>query len=388
MSIPSTRVTTHLAVVVAFLVLISCGGTPAPATPEAPKDSLTAAAREVSTDLAKQVGRSRDRVIAVDPFLDKTSGQQTVASSRAQEEVFAALGEAMPNATIEPLKTLGEGGDLLVATGFVGTTTTTNQFVLTVALTDRSSGLVVAQSAARFTDAGLDRSPTPFYGDSPSLVRDRSVDGYIKTADTPKGQLADPLYVEQLPTSALLASALAEYNAGRWEAALAGYAAAAGRPDGQTLRTFNGLYLTNTRLGRQADAEASFGKIVTLGLSTNNLAVKLLFRPGLTEFTADAGFRSSYPMWIRQIARGAAAARACLKVVGHTSASSTDSVNRPLSRRRAETVMQLLLTENPALRSRLTIEGVGSDRVIVGTGADDASDAIDRRVEFEVVACP
>lgn len=383
-----TRVANHLVIVGAFLVLISCGGTPPPATPETPRDSLAAAARDVSTDLAKQVGRSRDRTIAVDPFLDKTSGQQTVASSRAQEEVFAALAESMPAAHIQPLKTLADTADLLVATGFVGTTTTANQFVLTVALTDRASGLVVAQSAARFTDAGLDRSPTPFYGDSPSLVRDRSVDGYLRTADTPKGQLADPLYVEQLPTSALLASALAEYNAGRWETALAGYAAAAGRTDGQTLRTFNGLYLTNMRLGRQADAETAFGKIVTLGLSTNNLAVKLLFRPGLTEFTADAGFRSSYPMWIRQIARGASAARVCLKVVGHTSASSTDRVNRPLSQRRADTVAQLLLAENAALKPRLTTDGVGSDHVIVGTGADDASDAIDRRVEFEVIACP
>ena len=33
-------------------------------------------------------------------------------------------------------------------------------------------------------------SPTAFYGDSPSLVRDRSVEGYLRTAQTPAGKPA------------------------------------------------------------------------------------------------------------------------------------------------------------------------------------------------------
>ena len=66
-----------------------------------------------------------------------------------------------------------------------------DQYSVSAALTDRPTGLVVAQSAARFRQAGLDASPTRFYNDSPSLVRDRSVDGYVKTAETKKGEPAD-----------------------------------------------------------------------------------------------------------------------------------------------------------------------------------------------------
>jgi class 3 adenylate cyclase len=40
--------------------------------------------------------------------------------------------------------------------------------------------------------------------------------------------------------------------------------------------------------GRAADAESAFGRIVAIGLVTNNLAVKFLFRPGSTDFWPDA----------------------------------------------------------------------------------------------------
>lgn len=376
------------------LFMVACASTtPEPVTTAAPPaavgdGSLKDAASQVAADLATQLGPARQRTIAIDPLLDRTTGQQTAASSRAQDEVSRALTATLKDVTLEPFKNLKTEPVGLVASGSLGTVTPPDRYVLTVALTDRATGMVVAQSAARFREVSLDATPTAFYSDSPSLVRDRSVDGYLKTVETPKGTLADPLYVEQLPTAALLASALEEYNAGRWESALAGYTAAAGRTDGQTLRTFNGLYLANIHLKRTAEAEAAFGKIVALGLSTNNLAVKLLFRPGTTEFVTDPTFSDAYPMWLRQIARGANSNRSCLSVVGHTSASGTAAVNDPLSVSRAQAVKARLVREVSALEPRLTVKGVGSRQNIVGTGADDASDAVDRRVEFGVEACP
>lgn len=359
-------------------------------TPSAAVDdgTLTSAAARLAADLAQQLGPGRQRTLAVDPLLDRATGQQTAASLRAHDEVSRALAAVLKDVAIEPFKGLATQPVGLVASGSLGMVTAPDRYVLTVALTDRASGLVVAQSAVRFTAADLDRTPTAFYSDSPSLVRDRSVEGYLTTVETPKGSLADALYVEQLPTSALLASALEEYNAGRWEAALAGYEAAAARADGQTLRTFNGLYLANMRLKRPTAAETAFGKIVALGLATNNLAVKLLFRPGTTEFVADPDVSDAYVMWLRQIARGTAASRACLSVIGHTSASGSAAVNDPLSVARARAVKARLTREAAALEPRLTVKGVGARRNIVGTGADDASDAVDRRVEFAVEACP
>jgi len=351
---------------------------------------LKGASEQVAKDLASQIGASAaPRTLVIDPILDKASGQQTGASMRVEQEVGPALTNAAKNVNIVPFNSDGAAQSRLVMTGTVASAAQEqNSYTMTIALADRQSGLVIAQSAARFKEAGLDTSPTRFYNDSPSLVRDRSVDGYLRTADTAKGGTADALYIEQLPTAALLADALANYNAGRWDQALTEYNAAAARPDGQQLRTFNGIYLANVRLGRTAAAEEAFGKIVALGIATNNLAVKLLFRPGSsTDFWPDPEVSRLYPMWIRQIARGVRSSGKCLNVVGHTSRSGSESLNDRLSVSRAETVMKMLQGEGPGLASQLKASGVGYRENIVGSGADNASDAIDRRVEFKVITC-
>ena len=383
----------------ALAAVLALSGCQMPAPPEvvppaapAPKPAddidLKGAASYVAGDVARQLGPgSQSRKIAIDPLLDRTSGQQTGVSVRVQEEILAALGVAIKDVTIVPFNADSVDQAALVVTGTVTTVTAPDQYGMSIAVTDRTSGLVIAQTAARFREANLDGAPTRFYNDSPSLVRDRSVEGYLKTSETPAGSLADPLYVEQLPTAALMSAALAAYNDGRWEDALAGYTAAASRPGGQTLRTFNGIYLTNMRLAKPAAAEDAFGKIAALGLATNNLAVKLLFRPGTTEFLADPNFSGVYPMWIRQIARAALTSASCLNIVGNTSRTGTEAVNDRLSLARATAVRDLLGKEAPGLERKSRVTGVGSRKNLIGSGTDDARDALDRRVEFEVVAC-
>src|SRR5258705_11367165 len=88
-------------------------------------------------------------------------------------------------------------------------------------------------------------------------------------------------------------------------------------------------------LGRAADAENAFGKIVAIGLATNNLAVKFLFRPGSIEFWADTKISGPYPIWLRQLAQQMVATRSCLRVIGHTSRTGSEPLNERLSLRRA-----------------------------------------------------
>ena len=184
----------------------------------------------------------------------------------------------------------------------------------------------------------------------------------------------------------MLAEAQDAYNAERWDDALKLMSTAAARDDGQQLRTFNGLYMANMKLGRTAEAEEAFGKIAALGLATSNLAVKILYLPGTTDFMGDP---ATYAMWVRQIARAVQATELCLNVVGHTSKTGTEQGNRILSQRRAQSMRDRLVRDAPALARghRLRTEGKGWDETIVGTGTDDLRDALDRRVEFKVVSC-
>ena len=376
------------AVLVSTIFAISCAK-PTPAPQPAGDLDLKKAAQQIATDIAQQIGTGgAARTMVVDPILDKATGQQTGASAKAESELTPALSTAIRGLTVLPFDADGATKTRFVLTGTVSVVTAPDRYSMSASLTDRTTGIVVAQSAARFVQPGLDAAPTKFYNDSPSLVRDRSVDGYLKTAETKAGAPADALYVEQLPTAALLSQALAAYNAEKWNEALTAYTAAAQRKDGQQLRTFNGIYLSNIRLGRVDAAAEAFGKIAALGLATNNLAVKLLFRPNsATEFWPGRDLSGVYPMWIRQISKAVQTTNVCLKVTGHTSRSGSEQVNDRLSLARAETIKGLMTREVTALSSKLSTAGVGYRENIIGTGTDDASDAVDRRVEFKVVDC-
>jgi len=386
-SYPSMLALAVLAVLVAACVRPMEPTAPVPPPPPLTDLNLVGAASALAADLERQMSPGLTRSMVIDPLLDSRTGQQTVATTRVQQELIQAFVAKISQATILKFDGAGAGQARLLVSGTLTALPDANRFRMTVALSDRHSGIVVAQAATQFVEAGMDPTPTRFYADSPSLVRDRSVEGHMKTAETPAGQAADTLYMEQVPTSALLADALEAYNAERWSDSLALYNTAVLRPDGQQLRTFNGIYLANVQLGQLAAAEEAFSKIAALGLATNNLAVKLLFKPGATEFWPDPKVSGVYPMWLKQIAKVALASGSCLNVVGHTSASGTEGFNEKLSLARAGAIRERLEREAPGIARKSQVSGVGSRENLVGTGTDDASDAIDRRVEFKVVAC-
>jgi outer membrane protein OmpA-like peptidoglycan-associated protein len=76
-----------------------------------------------------------------------------------------------------------------------------------------------------------------------------------------------------------------------------------------------------------------------------------------------------------------------MSVVGHTSRTGSEQMNDRLSQQRATYIKQRLDTEAPELAPRTQASGKGYRENIVGTGTDDARDALDRRVEFKVTGC-
>jgi hypothetical protein len=247
--------------------------------------------------------------------------------------------------------------------------------------------MVVAQASSRARDEGLDTNPTPYYRDSPILVKDKVVDGYISTSQTPPGRPADRVYFERVATATIISEATLAYNNESYQDALTLYRNAAATPSGEQLRVLNGIYLASWKLGRANEAEEAFGKVVALGLSSNNLGVKFLFNPGTTNFWPDPQVSGPYGLWLRQIARQAVVAKVCMNVVGHTSLTGSQAYNDRLSQQRAAYIKKRLDTEAPELASRTRASGMGFREPIVGTGTDDARDALDRRVEFKITEC-
>jgi outer membrane protein OmpA-like peptidoglycan-associated protein len=78
----------------------------------------------------------------------------------------------------------------------------------------------------------------------------------------------------------------------------------------------------------------------------------------------------------------------CLHLVGHASRTGTEQFNDKLSLQRAASIKQRLELESPALSPRMRSIGMGYRENLIGLGTDDMRDALDRRVEFRVSACP
>ncbi|HZV92078.1 MAG TPA: OmpA family protein, partial [Caldimonas sp.] len=256
-----------------------------------------------------------------------------------------------------------------------------------LALTDLKNGTVVAQASALARDQGLDHTPLAYYRDSPILVKDQVTDGYARTSSTPPGQHADAFYFDRIATATLISEATALYNQERYEPSLDLYRRALATPSGEQIRVLNGIYLATARLGRSAEAEQAFGRIVAFGIAHNQLGVKFLFNPGSTEFWADPKVSGAYAMWLRQIAKESTAAHACMDIVGHTSRTGSEQSNDVLSLQRANFIRQRLTADAPLLTERTKTSGMGFRQNIVGSGTDNAVDALDRRVEFKIVPC-
>jgi outer membrane protein OmpA-like peptidoglycan-associated protein len=388
-----------------LLIVVGCA-TPPPPPPPPPAATADTSERsfdeavQVATDgLMSQLQARSDpsakpdakRGVVIDPMVDAISGQQTAATRLLEQRVGERL-QANPQFEVMPFQVASLSQAQYLVTGTMtriasAQTGARQIFQIDLAATELKTGTVVAQASSRARDEALDTNPTPYYRDSPVVVKDKVVDGYIATSKTAPGQPADPVYFERVSTATVISEATAAYNSDNYADALSLYRNAETTASGEQLRVLNGIYLASWKLGHTAEAEDAFGRVVAFGLSSNNLGVKFLFNPNSTDFWADPQVSGPYGFWLRQIAKQAAATKVCMNVIGHTSRTGSAQYNDRLSLRRAAYIKQRLDKEAPELTRRTHASGMGFRENLVGTGTDDARDALDRRVEFKITDC-
>jgi outer membrane protein OmpA-like peptidoglycan-associated protein len=358
-------------------------------------DAVLKAANELFSNAALPADADATYEVVIDPLIDGRSGAQTRATQSTEARIVALVQEKYPRFRVEPFSVAALDRKPLL---MIGALTFTNNagkagaggaYNIWFKLADLKTNAVVSMGHAFATTAGVDGTPTPSFGDSPAWTNDPAVRAYVKSCQGAKpGEMLDQAYVDQLRAAALIREGTAAYDAGRYEEALDRYSQALKTPGGNQLRVYNGLYLANWKLGHKAEAAAAFDRIVDYGLSHDRLGVKFLFQVGSVEFLDNSELTAPYAMWLDQIADRAAENRSCLRLVGHSSRSGAEQFNDELSIRRADRIRELLAAASPALASGLSSTGVGWRETIVGTGADNASDALDRRVEFKIAeAC-
>ena len=380
-----------------FALAMLVVSTPAFAQPAPPPTPVPypQALQKAANDLFSKANLSGERIeLVIDPLIDAASGSQSVTTRSMQQTLIDTVQKSYPRFSVQPFSTEALARNPVV---LVGTFTAVNNqgvdgprdaYRICLTLADLKSKTVVSKGVARSQIDGVDATPTPYYRDAPMWGKDPATDAYVKTCQGTKlGDAIDPSYVERLTASALINDGILKYEAQHFRESLAFYRAARSLPGGDQLRVRIGTYLASSKLGRREDMVEAFGDLVDSGLKSDQLMVKLLFRPGTTQFVENPQVAEPYPMWLSQIATRARQRGACLEIVGHTSRTGLPQVNERLSTLRAQFVMDLLLTGAPESRNRMIATGRGFKENLVGTGKDDASDALDRRVEFKVIGC-
>ncbi len=333
------------------------------------------------------------QVVVIDPLVNGVTGEQSVATQQIQDRIVALAQEKYPQFDIQPFSaaTVSKGPYVMVGTftpvNAQGQTAGAREaYRFCLVMVDLRAGKTVAKGVARARPDGVDATPIGFFRDSPAWTNDPSVKSYIDTCQATKvGDAISQTYLNGILTASLVSDAINAYDESRYREALDLYSTAERTPAGNQLRVFNGLYLTNWKLGHRDQAADAFGRVVDYGLSNNALGVKILFRPGSTSFDTAQASTGPYDMWLRQIASHSASRNACLQVTGNSSPSGSAAINEQLSQLRAEYVQGRLETDAPALKGHVIAAGVGAKNNLIGTGADDLSDALDRRVEFKVI---
>jgi outer membrane protein OmpA-like peptidoglycan-associated protein len=364
---------------------------PPPAQPVPFPQAVQNAANAVFS--SAPVSPQQRQVVVIDPLVNGVTGEQSVATQQIQNQIIALAQAKYPQFDIQPFSaaTVSKGPDVMVGTftpvNAQGQTAGTREgYRFCLVMVDLRAGKTVAKGVARARMDGVDTTPTGFFRDSPGWTNDASVKSYIDTCQATK--VGDPIsqtYLNGILTASLVSEAIGAYDASRYREALDLYTTAQKTPAGNQLRVYNGLYLTNWKLGQRDQAEDAFGRVVDYGLDSNALGVKILFRPGTTSLDTVQQTTGPYDMWLRQIATRGASRKACLQVTGNSSPTGSAALNDQLSQLRAEYVKGRLETDAPSLQGHLIATGVGSKNNLIGTGADDLSDALDRRVEFKVI---
>ncbi len=333
--------------------------------------------------------------LVIDPLVDGISGAQTTATRLIEKRIMELVKAKFPRFRIVPFTKEALAKSPII---FMGTIQPINHvtpasfprdaYWICLKLADLKSNKIVSKGGGRAKLDEVDATPTPAFSDSPVWTTDAATVGYIKTCqDTKVGDPLNPAYLERISAAVLISDGINEYDSKHFRESLAFYRTALGAPGGDQLRVHNGVYLANWKLNRRDDAEEAFGRLVDFSLMTNKLGVKFLFKPGSTHFLDDQAITAPYPMWLRQIASRVIEFNLCLEIVGHTSPTGPTQLNERLSALRAQTIKQLLEADEPRLGERLIATGVGPKENLIGTGKDDSSDALDRRVEFKVLKC-
>ncbi len=339
------------------------------------------------TEKLSSISRTDQSPIPVDEFFSAQSAEVSQAGRAMQKQLAIVLGQKLAPLQFSPLssKNVSKARWVVLASYSAvkpAEGTPAGSWVrLQVAMAHTATGEALAKAETYLDAKQFDADPTRFYKDAPMYLVDQRHQEKLAVLAGQQRPLEQSIQVQ-----ALFADTVSDYESGRYDDAAKGFSEVLKiAPDHPGALT--GLYQSNWQIGRKDDAERAFGKLAAAGFDAGTLSFKLLFKVGRTDFIDNADLAAQYKLWLKVVGQVSVAKSACADVNGHASKSGSAEVNDRLSLQRAERIAAQLVQSTPAARGKFKSNGIGFKETFVGTGSDDASDAIDRRVEFKVRPC-
>ena len=321
--------------------------------------------------------------LLIGPTITTASGEITKSGRELQTFLLLDLKSQIPDHPVERL-----GGDIPVTGANVLTGSVRyerpdpkkpdeNWFTVILTLKDWQ-GVSIGEASFRINARQFDPTPSRFFQNSPIFVTSA-----VRSEQRPAAGAAS---VKDLEIAARADRAIVAYEANQFDDARQSFQEII-KNDAEHLLALSGLYQSALALGRQAEAQQALDQMIDVGLKSGNLSFKFMFRVRSAEFRDDFEIARQYPKWIERLAARFARSSACLRIEGHASRTGSAEHNAALSLKRAQRVADMLVKHQPGAAKRIQVAGKGFANNIVGSGTDDATDAIDRRVEFHLLPC-
>lgn len=351
-------------------------------------NSISEFAQATSASIGRQTGDLiSGNNIPVDIITNETSAEVTDSSKEFQNQIVASLSKAFIGTKFEPV-TIGNAASarwIVLATFSVSEAKSVDSgwLRLNVALAEVATGRRIAFSVGYLPLKVFSTSPTNYFKESPVYnAKDASFQAKVAAL---KGEDSKTLG-NALNFSTLYAEGVAYYEDGQFATSAKKFFDLL-KVAPNHIGALSGLYQSYWRNGLKKEAEQAFLMLAETGIDAGAVSVRLMFSVGTTNFVNSGDLSEQYRIWQKGIAQAAVNRKRCLDVVGHASKTGVETNNEKLSLQRASRITINMQQLVPASRDKFRAIGKGSAEALVGSGTDDMSDAIDRRVEFAVQSC-
>lgn len=334
-----------------------------------------------------KTGQKETTRITIDPFIDVESGYSVKANTRIidimSEEIkkrFEVSGAMDPD-NLEVSQYVLNGMVTLEKDPSVQG----YRYKVYGAIFEKSSGRVFASASVRVSK--FDTTPMEIYKDSSVYLKGDNYSQFTSSVKKAPSETVEKGYHDKLTIKSMQVKGDMLYEQKEYTKSLSYYDQAGRSLDKQPLELLNGQFTNCIKQGTWDRAETVYSKLIRASIAeTGELATKITFNPSAS--TPIESKARIYGIYTKQIARLVASIPACsIKIIGHSSKSGKEGFNDNLSLQRSKWILKEMASHAPEITKKAETLGRGYRENIVGTGADDITDEIDRRVEFKFSQC-